>query len=275
MNTRYATDRVRYRTMTTEELRRSFLIENLFRAGELALTYFETERAVVGSAVPTASELILEAGRELAAEYFCQRRELGVLNIGGRGMVSVDGEVHTLERLDCLYVGRGTRRVTFASENPERPAKLYLLSYPAHNEYPTAVVRAGETEPVELGSAREANRRTIHKCIHAGGIQSCQLVMGYTALEEGSVWNTMAPHTHARRTEVYMYFDLDDGMLVHLLGEPDQTRHLVVRDGEAVMSPMWSIHSGVATHAYTFCWGMGGENQEFTDMDDVSIGDLR
>jgi 4-deoxy-L-threo-5-hexosulose-uronate ketol-isomerase len=275
MDTRYSTDRVRYRTMTTDELRAAFLVEKLFRPGELRLVYFETERAVVGSVVPTAVELTLEVGGELAAEYFCERRELGVLNIGGPGTVTVDGAAHSLDRLDCLYVGRGSREVSFASEDSAHPARLYLLSFPAHTSYPTRVIGPAETESVELGTQEDANRRTIHKCIHAGGLQSCQLVMGYTSLEAGSVWNTMPPHTHARRTEIYMYFDLEDGALMHLMGESEQTRHLIVRDGEAVMSPMWSIHSGAGTHRYTFCWGMGGENQEFTDMDDVFIGDLR
>ena len=275
METRYATDPTRYQTMTTEELRAAFLVDRLFRPGELNLSYFETERAIVGSAMPAREELLLGAGRELAADFFCQRRELGVLNIGNRGHVTVDDQVYDVGRLDCLYVGRGSRRISLASDHPEQPARFYLLSFPAHTEHPTALTRREDADPTRLGTAEEANLRTIYKCIYPGGIESCQLVMGYTTLEPGSVWNTMPPHTHARRSEIYMYFDLDQGAVVHLMGQPGQTRHLIVRDGNAVLSPMWSIHSGAGTHAYTFCWGMGGENQEFSDMDDVRVDSLR
>jgi len=274
MNERCAIDRVRFRTMTTSELRAALLLDDLFRPGELTLTYFETERAIAGSATPLESELVLEAGAGMAADYFCQRRELGVLNIGSAGRVTVDGMSHALAARDCLYVGRGSRQISFASEKATEPAQLYLLSYPAHAEYPTAVCRSAEALTESLGTPEGANERTIHKCIHPDGIKSCQLVMGYTAVAPGSVWNTMAPHTHARRTEIYMYFGLEDGAVVHLMGEPHETRHLIVRDGQAVMSPMWSIHSGAGTRSYTFCWGMGGENQEFTDMDHVDLDGL-
>ncbi len=275
MKTRPATDRARYRTMGTRELRDAFLLEGLFREGELSLTYLENERMIVGSAVPLDKELVLEAGKGMAAEYFCQRRELGILNVGGPGRVIVDGEGYDLLRLDCLYVGRGARHVSFMSAGAAIPARLYLLSLPAHATHPTAVARKDDAEPTRLGSAEEANERTIHKCIHPEGITSCQLVMGYTTLETGSIWNTMPPHTHERRTEVYMYFDLDDGAVVHLMGEPAETRHLVVRNGQAVLSPTWSIHTGAGTRAYTFCWGMGGENQEFADMDAVGTDELQ
>ena len=274
MNDRSAIDRVRFRTMTTKELRSSLLVDDLFEPGELALTYFETERAIVGSATPLDAELLLQATAGMAADFFCQRRELGVLNIGGPGGVTVDGTEHRLDKHDCLYVGRGAQKVSFASKNTELPAKLYLLSYPAHADHPTALCRRADAVSESLGTNEEANRRTIHKCIHQGGIPSCQLVMGYTTVAPGSVWNTMAPHTHARRSEIYMYFDLGDGAVVHLMGEPGETRHLIVRDRQAVMSPTWSIHSGAGTRAYTFCWGMGGENQEFADMDQVAIGEL-
>jgi 4-deoxy-L-threo-5-hexosulose-uronate ketol-isomerase len=275
MKTRYEADRVRCRTMTTAELRQAYLIAGLFQPGELCLEYCATERAVVGSAVPGAAPLRLEVGKELAAAYFCERREVGVLNIGGPGRITVDGVDFTMDTLDCLYIGRGSREALFSSNDPSRPARFYLLSYPAHAAHPTALARRADAAEVRLGSPEEANVRTIHKYIHAGGIKSCQLVMGFTRLEPGSVWNTMPAHTHERRTEVYLYFNIEAGAVVfHLMGAPDETRHLVVQNGEAVISPMWSIHSGVGTRAYSFCWGMGGENQDFDDMDKVAIPDL-
>lgn len=276
MKTRYNADMVRYRTMTTSELRESFLISRLFRENELVLEYCEIERAVVGSAVPTIKPLRLEAGKELAADYFCDRREAGVLNIGGNGKITVDGADYSMQKLDCLYIGRGSKEALFFSSDPASPAKFYILSYPAHTNCPTTHARKADAEPLKLGAREEANERTIYKLIHPGGIKSCQLVMGFTILERGSVWNTMPAHTHERRTEVYMYFDMNKGAAVfHLMGPAGETRHLVVRDGEAVVSPMWSIHSGVGTGAYTFCWGMGGENQVFDDMDTFDIAKLR
>jgi len=276
MKTRYTADNVRYRTMTTSELAGSFLISGLFGENEIVLEYCEIERAVVGSAVPVKGPLKLEAGKELAADYFCQRREVGVLNIGEAGKVTVDGAGYDMERLDCLYIGRGAKDILFESADASSPAKFYILSYPAHADFPTTHAKKADAEPVNLGSEKEANKRTIYKLIHPDGIKSCQLVMGFTVLEEGSVWNTMPAHTHERRTEVYMYFDVADGAIVlHLMGPADETRHIVVHDSDAVVSPMWSIHSGVGTGSYTFCWGMGGENQAFDDMDHISIDDLK
>lgn len=276
MKTRYVVDRERYKTMTTPELRESFLITGLFRTDELTLEYCEIDRAVVGSAVPAGKPLKLEAGKELAANYFCERRELGLLNIGGSGRVVVDGKAFEMAALDCLYIGRGSKEVVFESKDRKESAKYYLLSYPAHAQYPTCHAKKSEAAPVRLGSQAECNQRTIYKYIHPAGIKSSQLVLGFTVLEEGSVWNTMPAHTHERRTEVYMYFNInDDAAVFHLLGAPDETRHLVVRNGDAVVSPMWSIHSGVGTRAYMFCWGMGGENQEFDDTDRVKISDLK
>ena len=276
MKTRYSADKVRYKTMTTKELRESFLLSGLFQKNELVLEYCEIERAVVGGCVPVNNPVKLEAGAELAADYFCERREAGVLNIGGLGKITVDGEIFNMEKPDCLYIGRGSKEVAFESEDPSFPAKFYILSYPAHSEYPTKHARQKDAEPVELGSRKESNERTIYKYIHPAGIKSCQLVMGVTVLKEGSVWNTMPAHTHERRTEVYLYFDLDENMtLFHMMGPADETRHIIVDDGDAVISPMWSVHSGVGTSAYTFCWGMGGENQEFTDMDHIEIKDLK
>lgn len=276
MSLRFCPDPVRCEAMSTEELRESFLIDSLFAADRISLVYSDLDRAIVGSAVPASGPLELEATPELRAASFCERRELGVLNIGGPGTVTVDGVAHALDKLDGLYVGRGSQAISFASDSAEAPAKLYLLSFPAHASHPTVRIRRAEVEPVILGSQENANRRKLYKLIHPGGARSCQLVLGYTMLEAGSVWNTMPPHTHERRMEVYLYFDLPPAARVfHFMGRPGATRHLVVAEGEAVLSPSWSIHSGAGTGAYTFCWGMGGENQAFDDMDALTLGQLR
>ncbi len=276
MQVRYGADSIRFQRMTTDEIREAFLLDTLFKADTIDLTYCETDRAIVGTAVPVKQPLALAAAGELRADYFTQRRELGVLNIGGPGSVTVDQKVYDMARLDCLYIGRGSKEIVFASKEAGTPARFYLLSYPAHSEFPTTLARQAEAAAVHLGSKESANERTIYKYIHPDGIKSCQLVMGFTRLETGSVWNTMPPHTHERRMEVYLYFDIGaDARVFHLMGKPSETRHLVMADGQAVISPSWSIHSGVGTQAYTFCWGMGGENQTFDDMDGLKIGDLR
>lgn len=275
MDVRYTVGKNEYKRMTTQELRDAFLVD-LFEAGKLNLLYCEVERSIVGAAVPTSGSLVLEAGEELAADYFCQRREVGVLNIGGNGAVTVDGTEFTMENLDGLYIGRGSKEVVFSSASGEDPARFYLVSYPAHAEYPTTQAKKADANVIELGSVEDSNHRKIYQYIHESGIRSCQLVMGFTALEPGSVWNTMPCHTHERRTEVYMYFGLDESSKVfHMMGPGDETRHLVVSSEQAVISPMWSIHSGCGTKAYTFCWAMGGENQRFDDMDHIAIGDLK
>lgn len=278
MEVRYTVGKDAYSKMNTQALRDTFLVESLFKVGSIELVYCEVERGIVGSAVPTDSALILEAGAELASEFFCERRELGVLNIGGAGEIVVDGTVYAVDNLDCLYVGRGAQAIAFASYDANQPAQFYLLSYPAHASYPTTHATQKDANPVNLGSSETANKRTIYQYIHAGkgGIKSCQLVMGFTALDEGSVWNTMPAHTHERRTEVYMYFNVaSDATVFHMMGPGDETRHITVANGGVVISPMWSIHSGCGTKAYTFCWGMGGENQTFNDMDGIGIADLR
>ena len=276
MQTRLSPSQTEYLTLTTDQLRAAFLVESLFTSGQVELIYSDTDRAIIGSAVPTTSPLKLTAAAELRAAFFCERRELGILNIGGQGTVAVDGQQFEMAGRDCLYVGRGSREVSFTSADAAQPAAFYLLSYPAHAAHPTALARAAEAAKVELGTAAEANRRTIYKCIYTGGIRSCQLVMGFTQLQEGSVWNTMPPHTHARRSEVYMYFDLGPSRRVmHLMGTPQQTRHLIMADRQAVVSPSWSIHAGCGTGAYAFCWGMGGENQTFEDMDPAPLDQLR
>ncbi|QHS51432.1 5-dehydro-4-deoxy-D-glucuronate isomerase [Edaphobacter sp. 12200R-103] len=269
-------DSVRYGLMNTEELRETFLLEDFFQPGEIEFAYVDLDRTVIGSAVPTVSPLKLETEPELRAEFFLERRELGVLNVGGSGTVTVDGKTFEMDKLDCLYVGRCSRNVSFASKDPAKPAEFYLLSYPAHAQYPTAMVKFKDIKPVELGSVETCNKRKIYKAIYKEGIRSCQLVMGFTMLEPGSNWNTMPPHTHMRRSEVYFYFDVDPAhRVLHLMGPPDATSHLVMKDKEVVVSPGWSIHAGVGTKHYTFCWGMGGENQAYDDMDGVAIAELR
>ncbi len=276
MQVRYTVDMARFQRMNTAELRQTFLIDELFKPGILQMLYIEVDRCVIGSAVPETEPLRLQSAKELSADYFCQRRELGVLNIGATGEVTVDGQVFRMENKDGLYIGRGTKEIAFTSLNAKEPAAFYLVSFPAHADYPTRQAKLAEAEAVVLGSTEAANKRTIYKYIHPRGIQSCQLVMGFTVLEPGSVWNTMPPHTHERRMEVYLYFDMEkDDRVFHLMGSMDETRHLVMANREAVFSPSWSIHSGVGTRRYTFCWGMGGENQTFEDMDGIEIGQMR
>ena len=264
------------KSLDTEQLRAHFLLRDLFQPGALVLRPLDLDRAVLGGAVPTGEPLRLATIADLRAEYFCERRELGVLNVGGAGRVTVDGSEHALEKLDVLYVGRGSREVTFASDDAATPARFYLVSYPAHAPYPTTRVRAADAQGGTIGSAETANRRTVYRYVHGAGARSAQLVMGVTVLEPGSVWNTMPPHTHARRSEVYLYFDLPrDAVVFHLLGEPDEVRTVVARDGEVALSPGWSIHAGCGTASYAFCWAMGGENQDYADMDPVDVAALR
>ena len=272
----YTADRNSYRRMTTDELRKGHLVDGLFVPGEVTLCYTDVDRAIVGSAVPLEEPLGLPVHRELASDYFAQRRELGVINIGGRGKVCVDGETFEVDNRDSLYIGRGSKHVEFASDSGSGPARYYLLSYPAHARYPSTLVRQENATRLDLGSPESCNQRIIYQSIRPGLVDTCQLVMGFTQLAPGSVWNTMPPHTHRRRSEIYMYFDLDeDRNVFHFMGKPDETRSLVVRNGEAVVSPSWSIHSGAGTRNYTFVWGMGGENQEFDDMDHIAPNELR
>jgi 4-deoxy-L-threo-5-hexosulose-uronate ketol-isomerase len=277
MDVRYLADDVRYQTMTTQELRKAFLVENLFKKSKMELLYTNLDRAIIGSAVPTDKAMALKATKkEMAADYFAERREIGIINIGEKGTVSVDGKSFEMENRDGLYIGRGSKSIKFASSNKKQPAKFYIQSYPAHTDFPTTLIKHAEANRVDLGSMEEANKRTIYQYIHANGVQSCQLVMGFTQLEPGSIWNTMSAHTHQRRTEIYMYFDLGKNDLVfHFMGKPDATRHLIMRNGQAALSPSWSLHAGAGTKNYAFIWGMGGENQEFTDMDGISMDDLR
>jgi len=276
MQIRYSPNSNDYQKLATDDLRAAFLIESLFAPGELELVYTDADRAIVGSAIPTASPIKLTADAELRAAFFCERRELGVLSIGGEGVIELDGTKYEMGKLDCLYVSRGSKDVSFASKDAANPAAFFLLSYPAHAPFPTTHARMKDATPVELGNVADANRRTIYKYIHTGGIKSCQLVMGFTKMHEGAVWNTMPPHTHTRRSEIYMYFDLDaKRRVMHFMGTPQQTRNLVVANRQAVISPSWSIHCGCGTGAYTFCWAMGGENQTFEDMDAAPVETLR
>ena len=272
---------------TTQRLREEFLIENLFVKDEIKLVYSHIDRIITGAAVPAEKELILTAGAELRAEYFLQRREMGVINIGGTGRITVDGKVYEVGAREGMYLGLGAKDVRFASQDKNAPAKFYLNSAPAHHQYPTVLIkREGtpaddvviikEENKVRLGSLESSNHRTICTYILPGQVESCQLEMGMTSLEPGSVWNTMPCHTHDRRMEVYLYFDLpEDAFVMHYMGEPQETRHLVVRNEQAVISPSWSIHSGSGSRNYTFIWGMVGENQDFDDMDHVAMKDLR
>jgi 4-deoxy-L-threo-5-hexosulose-uronate ketol-isomerase len=276
MEIRYAADPVRFSTMITSAVRENFLVDTLFKQEAIVMVYSDIDRAIVGSAVPQGKPLILSCTKALRADYFCQRRELGILNVGDLGTVMVDGTRFNMDNRDALYVGLGCQEISFFSANPYEPARFYLLSYPAHDAYPTKQIKKMDAEPVHLGTHEQSNKRTIYKLIHPGGVQSCQLVMGFTELAEGCVWNTMPPHTHERRMEVYMYFDMPDEVRIfHMMGKPDETRHIILKEGQAVISPSWSIHAGVGTGSYSFCWGMGGENQAFDDMDHLTIQELR
>lgn len=272
MEQRLLVDPVRAESMTAAELRAAFLVQGLFAPGEVKLLHWEAERTIVGSAVPLETPLALEAPPEIRAPSFCARRELGVVNLGGAGRVAVDGLEQALAHRDGLYVGRGAREVAFESEDPATPALFYLVSHPCHAEHPTRKVTPAGAETFRIGDAEHASVRVLRRYVHPGGPSSGQLVMGVTDLETGSVWNTMPPHSHARRTEVYLYFDMEPGAVTfHFMGRPGETRHLVVRNLEAVLSPSWSMHFAAGSSRYAFVWSMGGENQEFEDMQGVPL----
>jgi 4-deoxy-L-threo-5-hexosulose-uronate ketol-isomerase len=276
LDTRYAHHPDDVKAYDTETLRRHFLVDQVFVAGELKLVYTHVDRVVFGGAVPTASALVLEGGKEFGTPNFLDRRELGVVNLGGNGRVVVDGETHALANGDGLYVGMGARSIAFASENPAQPAKLYLMSCPAHATYPTVRIARADANPNKLGSPETCNVRTIYQYVHPAVCRSCQLVMGVTVLEPGSVWNTYPPHTHERRMEVYLYFGMAEATRIfHLHGQPAETRHIVMANEQAVISPSWSIHSGVGSGPYSFVWGMAGENQTFDDMDGLGPNDIK
>ncbi len=260
--------------MNTQQLREAFLVADLFAPGELRGVFTDMDRFVVGGAVPL-QPLELANHKETGRAYFLERRELGAINIGGPGIIHADSKSFALERLDCAYLPMGTRSVVFESVAPNNPARFYWLSCPAHAACPAAMMKSNEAAPVTLGSQATSNQRTIYKYIHTGGMASCQLVLGFTALAEGSVWNSFPPHTHNRRVEVYFYFDLGEKIVMHFMGEPAETRHLILHEQQAVLAPAWSLHAGCGTGNYRFVWGMAGENQTFDDMDAVRPTDLR
>ena len=260
----------------TAELREHFLIQDLFKADEVKLVYSYLDRLIVGGICPVTPLKLQVDEKIIAAPHLLERRELGVINIGAAGTVTVDGKTYDISPKDGLYVGMGAEKLEFSSADKNNPARFYLNCAPAHKNYPTSKVTFSEAEPIELGEMAQSNIRTIRKYIHPDGVKSCQLVMGMTTLETGSIWNTMPVHTHPRRMEAYFYFDIPEEQVVfHFMGEPTETRHIVVRNEEAVLSPSWSIHSGAGTSSYTFIWGMVGENQTFTDMDGVPMSELK
>ena len=261
--------------MTTDEIREAFLVTRLIKAGSLQLQFTDLDRLVLGGTVPTTAPLELANHCETGRAFFLERRELGAINTGGAGEVSVDGKSFSVEPLGCIYIGMGAKQVTFASRDANKPAKFFFLSCPAHATFPTTVAKQGDANTIPLGSPAAANQRVIRQYIHENGIKSCQLVMGFTELAEGSVWNTFPPHTHNRRAEIYFYFDLGERVLAHFMGEPSATRHLFMQNDQAVLSPSWSIHAGCGQGNYKFIWGMAGENQRFDDMDGVKPVDLR
>jgi 4-deoxy-L-threo-5-hexosulose-uronate ketol-isomerase len=277
MEMRYPSHPDRVKTYTTDDLRREFLIDKLFVDNDITLVYSHIDRIITGGAYPASGPVALKGDpKELGAEFFLARREMGVVNVGGPGTITADGTEYAMNRLDGLYIGMGTREVSFASADPANPARFYLSSTPAHHAYPTTHIPLDAAEPAHLGSIANSNERTIYKYIHPDGAKSCQLVMGVTLLEPNNMWNTMPAHTHARRMEVYFYFDIQgENVVFHLMGEPDETRHIVIRNEQAVISPSWSIHAGMGTGNYAFIWAMAGENQTFSDMDAVAMSGLR
>lgn len=276
MEIRYGSHYEDAKKYDTADLRRHFLVEDLFKKGELKLVYSHIDRIIFGSAVPSGNTISLVADAKMGCDYFLERREMGVINIGAKGTVILDGERYELDNSDGLYIGMGTKEVSFESDDAENPAKFYINSGTAHKTYPTVKIGLDKANKVHLGTDLECNKRTINQYVHPAVCESCQLVMGMTILEPGSLWNTMPSHTHDRRMEVYLYFNMDpENVVFHMMGTPQETRHIVIQNEQAVISPSWSIHSGVGTKNYTFIWGMVGENQTFTDMDGIATKDLR
>jgi 4-deoxy-L-threo-5-hexosulose-uronate ketol-isomerase len=277
MQVRYSPDLNGFKKMTTDELRKTFLIESLFQENKIPMVYSDVDRSITGSAVPVGRVLNLTATKkEMAAKYFCERREIGIINIEGNGSVKIDGTKYVMGFRDALYIGRGAKDIQFVSNNKSKPAHFYFVSYPSHREYPVKHIKYEDAIHKHLGSVEDSNKRTIHQYIHPDILKTSQICMGLTELDEGSVWNTMPAHTHQRRSEVYMYFNLKpDSLVMHILGEPTETRHIIIRNKQAVLSTSWSMHSGVGTQNYSFIWAMGGENQVFDDMDWIPMTDLK
>jgi len=260
----------------TKKIRENFLLENLVQTDKIECVYTHYDRMIIGAANPVDQALQLGTFEQLKADHFLSRREIGIINIAGNGYVTVDGEKFELEKQDCLYIGKGKEKIIFSSVNKSSPAKFIFFSCPAHQEFPTRLMKPAEALPAEMGSLDNNNHRVINKYIHNDGIQSCQLVLGVTNFKKGSIWNTMPPHLHDRRMESYFYFDLAEGQrIIHFMGEPNETRHIFLNNDQAILSPPWSIHSGVATANYSFIWAMAGENKVFTDMDPVPVQSLK
>ena len=280
MDIRYSANQRDFKRYTTEEIRGEFLIENLYKKDEVVAVYSHVDRMVTLGCMPVNEAVSISKGIDVWAnfgtEYFLERREIGIFNIGGAGKIKADGEVFEMGYKDCLYITKGTKEVTFESNSPAAPAKFYMVSAPAHTSYKTTFIPIEKAAKKPLGSMETSNKRVINQFIHPDVLKTCQLSMGMTVLEPGSVWNTMPAHTHERRMEVYMYFEVPENQVVfHMMGEGTETRHIVMQNEQAVISPSWSIHSGAGTSNYTFIWAMGGENQTFDDMDNIPTTDLR
>ncbi|MBF1006065.1 MAG: 5-dehydro-4-deoxy-D-glucuronate isomerase [Lachnospiraceae bacterium] len=280
MDIRYSVNQRDFKRYTTEEVRGEFLIENLYKKDEVVAVYSHVDRMVTLGCMPVNETVSISKGIDVWAnfgtDYFLERREIGIFNIGGAGKIKADGEVFEMGYKDCLYITKGTKEVTFESNSPENPAKFYMVSAPAHTSYKTTFISIEKAAKKPLGSMETSNKRVINQFIHPDVLQTCQLSMGMTVLEPGSVWNTMPAHTHERRMEIYMYFEVPENQVVfHMMGEGQETRHIVMQNEQAVISPSWSIHSGAGTSNYTFIWAMGGENQAFDDMDNIATTDLR
>ena len=276
MEIRYSIHPDHAKHFTSDDLIKNFLVKSLFKKDEINLVYSHIDRIIVGGINPIDKELALKAGKEIGVNYFLERREMGIINIAGSGIIKIDGEKYTIDNRDSLYIGMGAKEISFSSVDKKNPAKFYINSAPAHSSYPTKKISIKDANKLELGSLEESNKRTIYQYIHPDIVKTCQLIMGLTILEPNNVWNTMPCHTHDRRMEVYFYFDMaPDSVVFHLFGEPTETRHVIVRNEEAVIMPSWSIHSGIGTRNYTFIWGMVGENQTFSDMESVPMSILK
>lgn len=275
-NIRLSTHPEYAKNFNTSQLRTHFLIEDLFQKDAVQHTYTMHDRMIIMGIMPVDKVIDLPVLPDLTkSEFFLQRRELGIINVGGNGKVRIDDSEYDVNFRECLYIGMGSEKVSFSSDSSDLPAEFYINSLPAHSSYPAEKANLSDANQVSLGSEENCNERVIYQFIHENGVKSCQLVMGFTELKRGSIWNTFPPHTHLRRMETYFYFDLpDDQLVMHFMGEPNETRHIAVRNKQAVISPEWSIHSGAGTSAYSFIWGMGGENKAFDDMDGISLNDL-
>jgi 4-deoxy-L-threo-5-hexosulose-uronate ketol-isomerase len=276
MTERYTCSPFEVKGMDTQQLRTAFTVSDLMAPGKQTFVYSHYDRMIIGGIVPSSSPISISNFPQLKSDYFLQRREMGIINIGGTGTIITNKQEFKVDKLDCVYACRGTESIRFTSNNANDPAQFYILSAPAHHQFPSAVMKNADASPAAMGAGNTANERMIYKYIHEEGIKSCQLVMGLTILKPGSVWNTMPPHTHNRRMEVYYYFDVPhEQKIFHFMGESNETRHILMGNNEAIISPPWSIHSGCGTSNYSFIWGMAGENQSFADMDFIKIEDLR